>query len=134
MSAVLAEENAAQTIAARLREAREYLGLSQEFVARQMGLSRVSIVNIEGARQAVSAVAMGRYAWLYRRPIWWLYGEAEPAGEARTDPRDEQLLAAIGPVVSANDREQLRKFAEFLRYAGPAPNPGVLRTEEEDEC
>ncbi|MCD8119081.1 MAG: helix-turn-helix domain-containing protein, partial [Lachnospiraceae bacterium] len=49
----------------RLKAARKYLRLSQEFVARQMNLSRPTISAIESGQRKVSAEELARFAELY---------------------------------------------------------------------
>ena len=49
----------------RLKKAREYLGLTQEDVAKLMGVSRVIITNIEAGIRKVSAEELSRFAKIY---------------------------------------------------------------------
>ncbi len=49
----------------RLKEARIALNLSQEFVAKQLGLSRTSLVAIEANQRKVSAEEVKRFSELY---------------------------------------------------------------------
>ena len=56
-------------VAQRLREAREYLGLSQEEVATAMNLSRPAITNIESGVRKVEALELDRFAQLYGRDV-----------------------------------------------------------------
>src|SRR5258708_1397027 len=63
----------------RLREAREYLGLSQEFVSEQLGIPRASISAIETGKRKVSGVELKQLARLYRRSVASLLEESEVA-------------------------------------------------------
>ena len=49
----------------RLKEARKYLKLSQEFVARQMHLSRPTISAIESGQRKVTAEELAGFSKLY---------------------------------------------------------------------
>jgi Zn-dependent peptidase ImmA (M78 family)/transcriptional regulator with XRE-family HTH domain len=58
-----------QDLANRLREAREAAGLRQEDVARHLGLSRPSVVQIESGNRAVDGLELWALARLYGRDI-----------------------------------------------------------------
>ena len=49
----------------RLKKAREYLGLTQEDVAKLIGVSRVIITNIESGIRKVSAEELSKFAKIY---------------------------------------------------------------------
>ena len=49
----------------RLKKAREYLGLTQEDVAKLMGVSRVIITNIEAGIRKVSAEELSKFSKIY---------------------------------------------------------------------
>lgn len=49
----------------RLKQARKYLKLSQEFVARQMNLSRPTISAIESGQRKVTAEELSKFSELY---------------------------------------------------------------------
>ena len=49
----------------RLKQARKALKLSQEFVAKQIGISRTTIVNIEAGCRKVSADELAKFSELY---------------------------------------------------------------------
>jgi transcriptional regulator with XRE-family HTH domain len=104
----------------RLREAREYLGLSQEFVAEQLGLPRPSISAIEAGKRKVSSRELAGFARLYKRPVPELLEEEEQAG-----PLDESVTALFRTTreLTEDDRQQVLRFAQFLRSAGRPPAP-----------
>jgi transcriptional regulator with XRE-family HTH domain len=106
-------------LGARLRSSREYLGLSQEEVAEHMGLSRPAISNIEAGKRKVSTEELTRFAKLYRRPYEYFLGQ-----EAEL-PQDETTGALFRAArdLSEGDKEQVLRFAEFLRNAGRPPSP-----------
>jgi transcriptional regulator with XRE-family HTH domain len=102
-------------IAARLRQAREYLDFTQDEVAETVGLARTTVTEIESGRRKVSAVELKRFAVLYNRSVDWLMGTAELAASP-----DSALQARVSELSQA-DREQVLRFAEFLAAARPRP-------------
>jgi transcriptional regulator with XRE-family HTH domain len=103
---------------ARLRQAREYLGLSQEAVAEALGVPRASVSAMESGRRKVSSLELRNLARLYKRPLDWFYtSETEPIAE------DETVSALFRATrnLKQEDKEQVLRFAEFLKGAGPAP-------------
>jgi transcriptional regulator with XRE-family HTH domain len=107
-----------RAIGERLRESREYLGLSQADVADALNLSRPAVSSIEAGKRKVSGLELKRLARLYRRSYEYFLGEAQP------DAADESIDAIFRAArsLSEEDRQQVRRFAEFLRDAGPAPD------------
>jgi transcriptional regulator with XRE-family HTH domain len=101
-------------ITARLKEAREFLGLSQAEVGEALDLGRTTVSEIETGHRKVTGLELRRFGRLYRRPVGWLLGE-----DTEADPR---ILAAVRDLADT-DREQVLRFAEFLATAGPAPRP-----------
>jgi transcriptional regulator with XRE-family HTH domain len=112
-------EQAWAELGERLRRSREYLGLSQSEVAEYMGLSRPAISNIESGRRKVSTFELARLAKLYRQPYDYFLGEVPEAPE---DTTTTALFRATREL-SDRDRQQVLRFAQFLRNAGPAPEP-----------
>lgn len=114
----LDSERAWAELGDRLRRSREYLGLSQSEVAEYMGLSRPAVTNMETGKRKVSTLELRRLASLYRQPYEYFVGEVpefvedETAGALYRTARD----------LSERDREQVLRFAQFLRNAGRAPN------------
>jgi transcriptional regulator with XRE-family HTH domain len=113
-------EHEKETLAKRLREAREYLGLSQEYVAQQTGISRPAISEIEGGNRKVDSLELKRFSKLYGRPIEYLLGEnvgeeGEIAIGAGADPI-EGKLRAMTRGLNAEDREEILRFVEYLKH------------------
>lgn len=107
----------------RLREAREYLGLSQELVAEQLGVPRASISTMETGKRKVSSLELKKLAALYRRPITYFLGEEEVVqAEEQTDETFRTLFRATKSL-NEEERRQVVRFAQFLRQAGKAPTP-----------
>lgn len=112
-------EGKAHDIGERLRSSREYLGLSQEEVADYMDISRPGISNIEAGKRKVSTEELQRFSRLYRRPYEYFLGEADTTADDET----VGALFRTARDLSEGDREQVLRFAQFLRNAGKAPAP-----------
>ncbi len=89
-----AEDEAAK-LARKLGEAREYVNLSQQFVAEQTGIPRSAISDIERGTRRVESLELKRLAELYRMPIDFFLG---------TDPDPETANAGEDPTVAALTR------------------------------
>lgn len=113
------DEQAWTELGERLRGSREYLGLSQGEVADQMNLSRPAITNIESGRRKVSTFELARLARLYRQSYDYFLGEAPEVAEDETTG----ALFRTTRDLSDGDKEQVLRFAQFLRNAGQAPRP-----------
>jgi transcriptional regulator with XRE-family HTH domain len=98
----------------RLRDAREYLGYSQEEIATHLGIPRTALGNIEAGSRKVSAIELAKLAKLYRQTVSGLTGDEEP-DDAAGLPADVAHLAREAKKLSAKDRAELQKYAEFLR-------------------
>jgi transcriptional regulator with XRE-family HTH domain len=94
----------------RFKEAREYLDLSQDEVAKKVGLPRTAISLIESAQRRVDAIELQKFAELYQRPITYFTGEVIAAKL----PEDVEHLARTATKLSDRDRQELARFAEFL--------------------
>ena len=114
-------ESEQQELAARLREAREYVGLLQEDVAQALGIPRASVSALEAGKRRVSSLELRRLARLYRRQVGWLLGE-----DLQIDVSAPLFRATSA--LSDNDKEQVLRFAEFLAGAG---RPGEPRQGDE---
>ncbi len=104
-------------LARRLRESREYLGLSQEAVAEHLGVPRASVSAMEVGKRKVSSMELRDLARLYRTSVEQLLGE---------EPEQDPVVGALYRTarnLTDKDREQVLRFAEFLRSAGAAPSP-----------
>lgn len=97
-------------IAQRIKEAREYLGLTQHQVAKALSMPRSAVSDIETGKRKVTADELKRIANLFRHPVNHFLGE-EPA----LDP-DIAALARTAKNLSDNDRRELLRFAMFLEY------------------
>lgn len=98
-----------QVLGAKLKEAREYIGLKQEQVAQHLGIPRTGVSEIEKGKRNVSALELKKLAHLYQRPVQHFTGD-EP-----TVPADVAFLARTASELSNTDRQELQRFAEFLQ-------------------
>jgi transcriptional regulator with XRE-family HTH domain len=96
-------------IAARLKEAREYLGISQQDVAAVLSIPRTAVSMMENGQRGVDSIELKSLAKLYQRPVAFFTGEEElPIGA------DVALLAKQVAKLSEQDRSELLRFTEFL--------------------
>jgi transcriptional regulator with XRE-family HTH domain len=96
----------------RLRESRRYLGLKQEEVAAYLKVPRTALSDIESGQRRVEALELTRLAKLYRQPVSYFTGEDAAAVAL---PADVAHLARQAAGLSKQDREELWRFAEYLR-------------------
>lgn len=96
----------------RLREARKYLGLKQEEVATYLKIPRTALTDIENGQRRVEVIELTRLAKLYRQPVAFFTGEDEASA---TLPVDVAHLARCAADLSPEDRDELGRFAEYLR-------------------
>ena len=99
----------------RLREVREYLNLSQQFVAQQSGLGRTAIADIERGARNVNSLELQRLAKIYRHPVSYFLDESA-AVVASSETLDALNRAAAD--LSDEDRAEVLRFAQFLRFYG----------------
>jgi transcriptional regulator with XRE-family HTH domain len=102
-------------LAERIRREREYLNLKQEQVAEVLDISRAAVSAIETGRRKVSGQELKRLAVLFGMSIDRLLG-----AELEEDPTSVALFRTAKGL-SDRDREQVLRFAEFLRNAGQPP-------------
>jgi transcriptional regulator with XRE-family HTH domain len=101
-----------RTMAERLRQAREYLGFSQEEVAKYLGIARSALSNIETGQRKVDALELKKLAALYKCPVTHFTGED---ADSQAVDEDFSFLARKVSELSAEDRAELARFADFLR-------------------
>lgn len=106
------EERQRLELAARLRGAREYLGLSQDEVASAIKLSRPAVTNIESGTRKVEAFELDKLARLYSRSVEFLLTGKEAA---ENEDKNIAFLARATKGLSGRDMEELGRFADFLR-------------------
>lgn len=116
--ALAVADNEQAMLGARLKEAREYIGLLQEDVATALGIPRTSVHALEAGKRKVTGLELRRLARLYRRPVGWLVGE----DEVQLD--DAEPLFRAAAALSQEDKDQVLRFAEFLAAAGKPGSAG----------
>ena len=122
ISSTLSEE---ERLSQRLREAREYLGLSQEAVAEYLNIPRAAVSAFESSKRKVSSLELKSLAKLYRRPYEYFLGADEEA--------EDIAIAALhrtAHALSPSDRQQVLRFAQFLKQAGPMSEAEKAKTTE----
>jgi transcriptional regulator with XRE-family HTH domain len=113
-----------EDLARRLREAREYLGLSQEYVSQQTSIPRPAISEIEAGRRKVESLELKRLAVLYGRPLNYFLPEEEVnssehgavSSEVSDKDQIEVKLRRMTKDLPKEDREEILRFAEYLRH------------------
>jgi transcriptional regulator with XRE-family HTH domain len=106
------EEKERRRLGEKLRLAREYLGLSQDEVAKHLGIPRTALTNVEAGQRRIDALELKRLAALYRQPVNHFTGDE---GGADALPADVAHLARTAASLSVKDRDELERFAEYLR-------------------
>jgi transcriptional regulator with XRE-family HTH domain len=96
-------------LAQKLKEAREVASLSQDEVAQKLDLPRPAISQIENGHRRVEALELARLAKLYRQPLAFF------ADEDTADPTRLDALHRTARDLSEKDRDEVLRFAEFLR-------------------
>lgn len=102
----------AAALARRLKQAREFLNLSQQFVAEQTGISRTAVSDIERGARRVESLELKRLARLYRMPVDYFLGGGSVEGAA--DATSTALARAAGDL-DEEAQEEVIRFALFLR-------------------
>ena len=102
-------------LGSRLKEAREYLELSQDEVARILDVPRTAISLMEAGQRRVDVMELKKLAEIYQRPISHFTGEDHATLPV---PDSVEHLARAAEKLSDRDREELLRFAEFLHVRG----------------
>lgn len=106
------KEDDRKALGERLRESREYLGFSQDQVATFLGVPRSALSLMETGQRKVDALELKKLAGLYKRPVGFFTGEVPEEVSFGADVRH---LARKVSELSPDDREELVRFADFLR-------------------
>ena len=105
------EHTARETLSARLKEAREYCGFSQEEVARHLDVPRTAVSLMENGSRRVRALELRRLAKLYQTTMEDLTGLHQEATESETI----RLVAQAAAELSTTDRDEVLRFVRFLQ-------------------
>ncbi len=111
-----------KSLGAKLREAREYLGLSQDEVARAVGITRSAISLLESGQRKVDALELKKLAEMYQRPVAEFTGDVDVIDSPM--PETVQHLARAAAKLTEADRAELLRFAEFLGVKAGAKREG----------
>lgn len=112
-------ERRRSTIGSRLREAREYLGFSQEEAASAIGLQRTAVTHIESGSRRLEATELEQFAALYGRSMEYLV-----SGDESDVAEDVAFAARTLKGLTASDLVEVAKFANYLRSSS---RPGRRR-------
>lgn len=111
------DQDARRELGERLREARRYLGLKQNEVAQYLKIQRSALSEIEAGNRRVEALELNRLAKLYRQPVAYFVDDDDAAANL---PVDVAHLARRAANLSRQDRDELGKFADYLRSRSTA--------------
>ena len=112
-SAVLnSGETDRERLAHKLRQAREYLELSQDEVGRLVDLPRAAISLIESGQRKVDALELKRFAKIFQLSVSYFTDEAE---DEIPQDRSVVFLARAMAELSKQDRDEVARFADFLK-------------------
>lgn len=103
-------DKAREKIGMRLRQAREYLGLSQEEASEVSKISRSAISLIETGKRKLDSVELMQLAKLYQRPMAYF---TDDDFSVELDP-EAAVFARSFSDLSKSDKQQLAQFAEYL--------------------
>lgn len=99
-------------LAAKLKEAREYGGFSQEEVSTFLKIPRSALSLIESGQRKVDVIELKRLADLYNRSVDFFTGDDADVGSA--DEKVKHLARKVADL-SDDDQAELERFADFLR-------------------
>lgn len=97
-------------IGARLREAREYLGFSQEEVATALRLQRTAVTNIESGSRRLEATELEQLSQLYGQSVEYLLSGADQKAEGEV-----AFAARTLKGLTPSDLVEVARFANYLR-------------------
>jgi transcriptional regulator with XRE-family HTH domain len=106
-------------LGARIRQSREYVGMSQDEVALALGLSRPAVTNIESGTRKVEALELSKLASLFG-----ITTEALLSGHQTIDRERVAFLARATQGLSDSDLDQLYRFTEYLRNSSKPSRRG----------
>ncbi|MEG2311190.1 MAG: helix-turn-helix transcriptional regulator [Bacilli bacterium] len=92
----------------RLKKAREYLGLTQEDVAKLLNISRISITNIESGIRKVSAEELLKLSKIYG---WTM----EELIEGKKEEININMFARTFDELSLDDKTEILNLIKFKK-------------------
>ncbi|MET8845940.1 XRE family transcriptional regulator [Amycolatopsis sp. NPDC004625] len=110
MGTTVDEHHADETLATRLRNARDSAKLTQAQVAAEMGMSRPTLISIEKGTRPVSPTELVKFAELYEKDVSSLLRPVSPPASIRARFR-------TGLVTSTNEGDLDQAVDELERFA-----------------
>lgn len=107
------------TLATRMRAAREQAGLSQGQVARLLDMHRPTVSEIEAGRRRVTVEELAVFAKTYGVSVAWLAGTEDSSSDL--DDRVQLAARELGSL-KKEDLDKVLKFLSTLR-GSKAPKP-----------
>ncbi len=92
----------------RIKEARTELHLSQDYVAKFLGVNRTAIVEIESGKRKVSADELGKFSELFQIP-------ADELLNGRSTEMPVQMVARRFGALDEADQQEILNLIEFKR-------------------
>ena len=92
----------------RIKEARTELHLSQDYVAKFLGVNRTAIVEIESGKRKVSADELGKFSELFQIP-------ADELLNGRITEMPVQMFARRFGALDEADQQEILNLIEFKR-------------------
>ena len=92
----------------RIKEARTELHLSQDYVAKFLGVNRTAIVEIESCKRKVSADELGKFSELFQIP-------ADELLNGRSTEMPVQMFARRFGALDEADQQEILNLIEFKR-------------------
>jgi transcriptional regulator with XRE-family HTH domain len=109
------EVDDARDLARRLREAREFVNLSQQFVAEQTGIPRSAISDIERGTRRVESLELKRLAAVYRMPVGFFLEAPDPELAGAVDDPKVVALTRAAEGMDEKSKGEVLRFALFLQ-------------------
>jgi transcriptional regulator with XRE-family HTH domain len=97
----------------RLKTTREYLGLSQQYVAHNTGIPRTAVSDIERGNRRVDSLELKKLARLYSLPVTYFLDEQDDADVG------EHALAGLPRALAGltdGDKAEVMEFANYLKF------------------
>ncbi|MEU8369062.1 helix-turn-helix domain-containing protein [Micromonospora tulbaghiae] len=97
----------------RLKATREYLGMSQQYVAHNTGIPRTAVSDIERGQRRVDSLELKKMARLYSLPVSYFLDEHDDANAG------EHALVGLPRALAGlteGDTAEVMQFAEYLKF------------------
>ena len=104
----------------RLKEEREYRVFSPDEIARYLGMPPEALSLIESGGRDINPEDLHRLAKLFRIRIDSLTVESDDAVDIESLPLPARAAATLSPT----DRDEVRRFAQYLRTTEDPPENG----------